>query len=796
MRNLRKFISGMLVIGLVFSFNSSASAENCSLPRIYGGNRYSTAVEVSKAGWEQAEVVVLARGDDFADALAGVPLAYANDAPILLTSSNRRLVAAAKAEIQRLGASKVIILGGPGAISVEVEEQLAGMGLAFERISGKNRYETAAKIAGHESLSGATTAVLACGKNFPDGLAAASYAARKGWPILLSDVNRLPASSRAALGDRDAVVVGGEGAIGQAVIDELGGAVTRISGPNRAATSVELARFFQPGAGKMYIATGYDFADALTGAVLAAKEDSGLLLVSSVVSGAVQDYLRELDPNLVILGGTGAVSRGIEENLASILSFIGENVEFVRPSVLVLAPGGEPVRYPYQGHVATVLDACGDYFKIRFGSKTGWVPREDVAWSERNPDFIRLTWNFTAAGDFVPEPPNASGYNVYAPISHSVTPGSNGAYTLGVHTGINRSIPSARSAGYFVWMTVQQFGKDSNLSDELIYDLIAEAQRLDVDGINIDFENLGLENRDLFTEFMDKLAAETSKLGLALSVDVTKHAAASSWSVCYDRAALGIICDYVILMAYDQNSASSSVPGPVASLPWTRDAVNRLLAEVPPKKIILGVPFFNRVWIQERITADRDYVRATDSAVAVRTEPTTAGGAATVIRRVDSSVLLVYVETVVGEDILGNPNWHKVDLGAEGIGYISAFYSEIVPAGTVLEQITRSSHYSYRIIKDMADNFDPDLRTSFWTTLSGEVTLMTDVSIVYDSKSEQNLLTYTNPEGLLCKIWLEDVMSLKKRLALKLDKGLAGMAAWSINWMDAERQLWNHIMEE
>ncbi|HBI57399.1 MAG TPA: hypothetical protein DDY38_11285, partial [Firmicutes bacterium] len=652
------------------------------------------------------------------------------------------------------------------------------------------------KIAVHESLSGATTAVLAYGMNFPDGLAAASYAARNGWPILLTDIDRLPESSRIALEGKDVVVAGGEAVIGQAVIDELGGAVTRISGPNRAATSVELARFFRPGADKMYIATGYDFADALTGAVLAAKEDSGLLLVSTVVSGTVQDYLQELDSNLVILGGTGAVSKGVEERLASILNFLGENVEFVRPSSLAPVPGGQAVRYPYQGHVATVLDACGDYFKIRFGSITGWVPREDVAWTERNTDYVRLTWNFTAASDFVSEPPNASGYNVYAPISHSITQNSDGTYTLGVHTGINSSIPTARSNGYFVWMTVQQFGKDSNLSDGLIKDLIAEAQRLDVDGINIDFENLGLENRDKFTEFMDKLAVETSKLGLVLSVDVTRHAAASSWSVCYDRAALGRICDYVILMAYDQTSASSSVPGPVASLPWTRDSVNRLLAEVPPEKVILGIPFFNRVWIQERITADRDYVRATGSAVAIRTEPTTAGGSATVIRRVDSSVLLAYIDTVIGENILGNANWHKVDLGPEGIGYIAAYYSEIVPAGTVLDQITRSSHYSYRIIKDMVDNFDPDLKTSFWTTLSGEVRLITDVSIAYDSKTEQNLLTYTNAEGALCKIWLEDVVSLKKRLTLMHEKGLAGMAAWSINWMDGERQLWNHILED
>jgi spore germination protein YaaH len=73
---------------------------------------------------------------------------------------------------------------------------------------------------------------------------------------------------------------------------------------------------------------------------------------------------------------------------------------------------------------------------------------------------------------------------------------------------------------------------------------------------------------------------------------------------------------------------------------------------------------------------------------------------------------------------------------------------------------------------------------------------MTEVSIVYNSASEQNILTYINDEGMQCTIWLEDVMSLQKRLALTLEKGLAGMAAWSINWMDGERQLWNSILEE
>lgn len=788
------FSISLLFIGLITPVSASKLTYG-GLPRISGANRYATAVAVSQQGWNSSEVVVLARGDDYADALAGVPLAFAYDAPVLLTNSHR-LSNSTREEIVRLGARKAVVLGGEGAIGADVADELAAIGIEVERIAGANRFETAAQIAAHTLLSGAEKAVLANGLDFPDALAAASYAARNGYPILLTRVDSLPPVTGEALEEKECVVVGGEAVVGQTVLESLPGEAVRIFGPNRAATSLALAEYFQPAAAHMYVATGLGYADALTGAALAAREDSGLLLVTTVVPGCIYDYLKEKEPELIILGGEGAVSRQVEVRLYNILNDVGEKVEFIRPSALALTPGGAPVRFPYQGHVTSVLDATESHFKIKYGSKTGWVPRADVTRTEREQDFIRMTWNFTSASDFVPEPPNASGYNVYAPVSHSVTPGSKGTYTLGVHTGINSSIPTARSNGYLVWMTVQQFGKDSNMSNALIQDLIAEALRLDVDGINIDFENLGLENRDSFTAFMDKLAVETAKHGLALSVDVTKHAAGSSWSVCYDREALGRICDYVILMAYDQYPAGSSVPGPVASHPWTRDAVNRLLEEVPARKTILGVPFYNRVWIQERVVADRDYVRATGSAVAVRTEPTTAGGSATVIRRVDGSVLLAYVETVTGENINGNPNWHKVDLGAEGTGYISAYYSEIIPAGTVLAQSTRSSHYSYRIIKAMVDNFDQETKTSFWTTLGGAVNHMTEVSIVYNSASEQNILTYINDEGMQCTIWLEDVMSLQKRLALTLEKGLAGMAAWSINWMDGERQLWNSILEE
>ncbi len=110
-----------------------------AVERLSGEDRYKTSVEVSKNGWEQSDVVVVARGDLYADALAGVPLAAKYDAPLLLTNHNN-LNAATKDEITRLGAKKVYILGGAEAILTGVEAQIKALSDDIEvvRLSGYN----------------------------------------------------------------------------------------------------------------------------------------------------------------------------------------------------------------------------------------------------------------------------------------------------------------------------------------------------------------------------------------------------------------------------------------------------------------------------------------------------------------------------------------------------------------------------------------------------------------------------------------------------------------------------------
>src|SRR5699024_8652155 len=152
--------------------------------RIAGDLRYDTAVETSQAGWNEADTVVLARGDEYADALAGVPLAYKLDAPILLTPTDELWEATAD-EIDRLGADHVVILGGDKAVGPEVEDTLTASGLDVRRIEGDDRFDTAALIADEVAPNGSSEVAVVNGMDFPDALSVASSASQEGMPILL-----------------------------------------------------------------------------------------------------------------------------------------------------------------------------------------------------------------------------------------------------------------------------------------------------------------------------------------------------------------------------------------------------------------------------------------------------------------------------------------------------------------------------------------------------------------------------------------------------------------------------------
>lgn len=286
--------------------------------RISGASRYNTAVEISKSGWEKAETVILARGDNFPDALAGAPLAYKLNAPILLTDQSS-LSFATKEEMKRLGAKKVIILGGSSAVSIQVADDVKALGIKVERIYGNGRSETANEIA--KKLGKSNKVILAYGYNFPDALAIASYAAQNGYPILLTNKNDIASSTRKLVkefGKDQVIVVGGESVITKKMIQSLEmGNIKRIAGNNRFETAANIINQLKLDVENVYIANGYGFADALTGSVLAAKNNAPMLLVNSdSLPWATQNMITKYPKaNYNILGGPSAVNQEIVASL-------------------------------------------------------------------------------------------------------------------------------------------------------------------------------------------------------------------------------------------------------------------------------------------------------------------------------------------------------------------------------------------------------------------------------------------------------------------------------------------------
>ncbi|WP_421381664.1 pectinesterase family protein [Bacillus salacetis] len=293
----------------------TVETEAVDVERVAGINRYETAVEISKEAYDEAETVVIARGDKFPDALAGTPLAHQAEAPILLTKTDE-LSEVTKEEIARLGAEKVIVLGGTNAIHENVSQTLEGMGLAVDRISGETRFETAALIAKRIS-SNPEKVIIANGRNFPDALTAAPYAARQVTPILLTEKDETTAATLEYAGLADeTVVVGGERVITAETYEQFNNPV-RISGDNRYGTAVEIAKYSEVTADEAFIATGNEFADALTGSILAAQQKTPLLLVDDEkIREETKNFIHKKEyMDFTILGGPAAVPENVEETL-------------------------------------------------------------------------------------------------------------------------------------------------------------------------------------------------------------------------------------------------------------------------------------------------------------------------------------------------------------------------------------------------------------------------------------------------------------------------------------------------
>lgn len=290
-----------------------------TVSRLAGPDRIATAITVADNtyGPGMAGAAVLARHDNFPDALAGTPLAASEDAPLLLTQPGG-LDSRVSAAIQRLvpAGGDVFLLGGTGALSPAVEQAVTALGYRPVRLSGNDRFETAVAIANR--IGNPSDIFLTTGTNFPDALGAGAAAASLATPavVVLTNGEALPRATSDYFAAHGGARVWAVGA--QAVAAAPPGA-QGLAGPNRYETSRIVAERFFPTPTFVGVASGVNFPDALAGGAHAGRRGSPLLLsppegLPAPINGYLQAR-RDSITSGVIYGGSAAVSDNVRSGV-------------------------------------------------------------------------------------------------------------------------------------------------------------------------------------------------------------------------------------------------------------------------------------------------------------------------------------------------------------------------------------------------------------------------------------------------------------------------------------------------
>ena len=288
--------------------------------RYAGGSRYETAVEISKRTFPSGvESLFIVTGQDFPDAIsASAPAAFLRS-PVLLTKPSE-IAASTLAEIRRLRPKQVFVIGGTGVVSTAVERRVrTAAQVKVTRLAGSDRYGTNRAVT-DRFFPKAKEVFVATGRAFPDALAASAVAGLKGSPVVLVDGQR-SSLDRATGGVLDrlrfehANLAGGPGAVSPGIERALGqrATVARYSGVSRYETAASiLGAFAEPTAsGRIMLASGADFPDALSAAAASAATGIPLLITKQECMNQVtSDRARALGATSVVgIGGTAVVSR-------------------------------------------------------------------------------------------------------------------------------------------------------------------------------------------------------------------------------------------------------------------------------------------------------------------------------------------------------------------------------------------------------------------------------------------------------------------------------------------------------
>lgn len=237
--------------------------------------------------------------------------------------------------------------------------------------------------------------------------------------------------------------------------------------------------------------------------------------------------------------------------------------------------------------------------------------RENMEEEKQIDGKVNLTWDYFSEYASAPDRSGTTidGINVVSPSFFYLD--KNGNLRENIGSKGQAYIEWAHDNGYKVWAMfsnanaateslsiTSKIMNSYELRQELIESLINKCVKYKLDGINIDFENMRQEDKDMFSRFIIELTPRLKEIGLVTSVDVTAPDGGETWSLCFDRNVIGDVADYIVFMGYDEYGVSSNKPGTTAGYDWIKLNLNKFLQteEIESNKIILGIPLYTRVW--------------------------------------------------------------------------------------------------------------------------------------------------------------------------------------------------------
>lgn len=197
---------------------------------------------------------------------------------------------------------------------------------------------------------------------------------------------------------------------------------------------------------------------------------------------------------------------------------------------------------------------------------------------------------------------DAKGVNVIAPTWFMLTDNAGNYESLANQDYVDQ----AHAMGLQVWAVLDNFNKGENVQSEVLFadtnarkkliaSLMEDVKNYKLDGINLDIESIKPEAGPHYVQFIRELSVDCRKNGIVLSADSYVPSAYTSF---YNRAEQGQVIDYVIIMGYDEHYAGGEA-GSVASLGYVKKGIEDTLKEVPKEKVIIGIPFYTRLWKED-----------------------------------------------------------------------------------------------------------------------------------------------------------------------------------------------------